>query len=95
MNIRPLLPVVLLCSALALSACGNKGPLVAPPPPDDEEWPVEEAEADEDAGFDDADDEALDDDADPAIDDEGVDGEGEDPEDDPVPAAGDDGDGDA
>ena len=44
MNIRALLPFVLLSFALALSACGNKGPLLPPPAPDDEEWPVDEAD---------------------------------------------------
>lgn len=38
MNIRPLLPATLL-SALLLSACGNKGPLLPPPAPDAEPAP--------------------------------------------------------
>ena len=105
MNIRALLPFALLCSALALSACGNKGPLLPPPAPEDDEWPVEaddydeagetdEAEAVDGEAADDAD--AVDDaDIDADADDADVDGEGDDPEKDPVPAAGDDGDGDA
>ena len=39
MNIRTLLPLLLLSSAFALSACGNKGPLLPPPAPDEDEWP--------------------------------------------------------
>jgi predicted small lipoprotein YifL len=35
---------------LALSACGNKGPLFMPPPPDGEDAALQEAEAVDDAG---------------------------------------------
>ena len=55
MNIRTLLPLVLLSSAFALSACGNKGPLLPPPAPDADEWPdeqVDDADADADANGD-------------------------------------------
>lgn len=89
MNIRALLPLVLLSSALALSACGNKGPLLPPPAPDDEEWPDEQVD-DAGTGTDaDAQDDAVDPvPDDPARDDAGgaeplpeadVDGEGDDP----------------
>ena len=78
MNIRALLPLALLTSALALSGCGNKGPLLPPPAPEDEEWPDDVDEAG-DATRDDADmDDADADDADPALDAD-VDGEGDDP----------------
>ena len=100
MNIRALLPLVLLSSALALSACGNKGPLLPPPAPEDEAWPdqqVDDADVDTDA---DAQDDAVDpvpgdparDDADAAepLPEADVDGDG----DDPAPPA-DDGDGGA
>ena len=100
MNIRALLPLVLLSSALALSACGNKGPLLPPPAPEDEEWPdqqVDDAEVDTDADAqDDAvapvlDDPARDDaDAAEPLPEADVDGDG----DDPAPPA-DDGDGGA
>lgn len=83
MNLRALLPLALLSSALALSACGNKGPLLPPPPPEDDEWPAQQA--------DDRDSEALDDAALDAVED-GVDGDGDDPA---PPATGDDGDDDA
>lgn len=82
MNIRVPLFLSLLACALALSACGNKGPLLPPPAPDDEDWPaqpVDQADADADA------------DAERQEIESGVDGEGDDP-----PAdGGDDGDGDA
>ena len=105
MNIRVLLPLVLLSSALALSACGNKGALLPPPAPEDEEWPDEQVDdADADADTDtDTDADARDDAVDPVLDDPArddddveplpetdVDGEGDDP---PPPA--DDGDGGA
>ncbi|NLA68811.1 MAG: sugar transporter [Gammaproteobacteria bacterium] len=57
MDIRPLLPLALLASALALSACGNKGPLVAPPPPGTE---LPDADATDDATGPDGDDEPAD-----------------------------------
>lgn len=87
MNIRTLLPLVLLSSAFALSACGNKGPLLPPPAPEDEEWSDgadDVADADDvtrdDAGMDNADDG----DVDPALDadvdvDVDEDGDGDDP----------------
>lgn len=100
MNIRALLPLVLLSSALALSACGNKGPLLPPPAPEDEEWPdqqVDDADVDTDADAQDGavapvlDDPARDDaDAAELLPEADVDGDG----DDPAPPA-DDGDGGA
>ena len=91
MNLRRLLPLALLSSAFALSACGNKGPLLPPPAPDDDEWPADQADEPADAQDDvdpddvDQDDADQDDGVDPAADDE-----------DPADAsAGDDGDGDA
>lgn len=48
MNIRPVLPVVLLSIALALTGCGNKGPLVQPPPPEEGDWPDADADVDPD-----------------------------------------------
>ncbi|HEY4529103.1 MAG TPA: lipoprotein [Luteimonas sp.] len=44
MNLRTLLPLLLLSSAFALSACGNKGPLLPPPAPDEDEWPEEQVD---------------------------------------------------
>jgi predicted small lipoprotein YifL len=91
MNIRALVPLALLSSVLVLSACGNKGPLLPPPAPDDDEWPAEPAE-----DVDDQDDASDVDDTDPDEVEAGVDGEGDDPPaDDSDDEAGDDGDGDA
>ena len=56
MNIRRLLPLALLSSILVLSACGNKGPLLPPPAPEDEEWldePAVEDDATDEARVDD------------------------------------------
>ena len=39
-----------LALLLALSACGNKGPLYMPPPPDEQDAALQEAEAVDDAG---------------------------------------------
>ena len=83
MNLRALLPIALLSSALALSACGNKGPLLPPPAPEDEDWPAEPAERSDSGEVDDATLEEIE---------EGVDGDGDDPA---PPATGDDGDDDA
>ncbi|WP_165942209.1 LPS translocon maturation chaperone LptM [Luteimonas arsenica] len=92
MNIRALLPLALLVSALALSACGNKGPLLPPPAPDDDEWPAEQTDDyDQDGEGEALDATGVDTDAD----DTDIDDEGDDPAEDPVPPAGDDGDGDA
>ena len=85
MTIRRLLPLALLSSILVLSACGNKGPLLPPPAPEDEEWledpAVEDDASDEarvdDGSGDDAGDEAGDaDDEDPVPADGGDDGDG-------------------
>lgn len=55
MNIRALLPLAVLSSALLLSACGNKGPLLPPPAPDEDDW--EQVDDSDDAdGYDDEDD---------------------------------------
>ena len=86
MNTRRLSTLALLSSALLLSACGNKGPLLPPPAPADEAW-LEDDEPDDgiDAG--------VEEDVEDVEDiEDGVDGEGEDP----APAdAGEDGDGGA
>ena len=76
MNIRALVPLILLSSVLVLSACGNKGALLPPPAPGDEEWPAGQVDdADIDADIDaDADADA---DAENADDDPGNDGDGD------------------
>ena len=91
MNTRALLTPVLLSAALLLSACGNKGPLLPPPAPDEDEWPADgfddpgaEVRDDTDADADATDDVPLDADADTDLDGEGGD-----------PAFDDDGDGGA
>ena len=94
MNIRALLPLALLASALALSACGNKGPLLPPPAPDDDEWPAGQTDDYDQDG----EGEALDaTGVVTAADDTGtaLDPGGDDTAEDPAPPAGDDGDGDA
>ncbi len=83
MNLRALLPLALLSSALALSACGNKGPLLPPPAPEDDELPVGPAGRSDSEDLDDATLQEIE---------EGVDGEGDDPA---PPVTGDDGDDDA
>jgi len=81
MNLRRLLPLALLSFAFALSACGNKGPLLPPPAPDDDEWPADQVDEADDAEDDVDPDDAVNP---PADDDEPADA-----------SAGDDGDGDA
>ena len=66
MNIRVPLFLSLLACALALSACGNKGPLLPPPAPDDEDWPAQPVDQ-------------TDADAERQEIESGVDGEGDDP----------------
>jgi predicted small lipoprotein YifL len=49
-TLRAVAPACSLLLLFALAACGNKGPLVMPPPPDEQDAVLEEAEAVDDAG---------------------------------------------